>query len=275
MTNPFQKVAVGNMGEEELERMQRTVLTRNETRAEADLLFGDYAKDMRKTDKGLLERLFIQTPAAVTMAPNLQKEARMKPVELLKLAMSLSAGPSGEESWIAQFEDTSLLPQAIQLEEQSLQMEQEDIQNRIEEQARYGQQDQERNARWQKRDQLQLQKRVLALELAKEKAGLGAEQEEEPQPEQEAEMPPEHQAGPPKQEAAPQGMPEPKTASVTARVDAFFEKLSAPSDAQRRYPELLKVADSDTKKAISLKARGATESSGQTAVRSSLAGGSA
>lgn len=274
MTNPFQKVAVGNMGEEELERMQRTVLTRDDTKAEADLLFGEYAKDMRKTDKALLEKLFIQTPAAVTMAPNLQKEASMKPVELLKLAMSLSAGPSGEESWIAQFEGTSLLPQAIQLEEQSLQMDQEDIQNRIEEQARYGQQDQERNARWQKRDQLQLQKRVLALELAKEKAGLGAQQEGEGQ-EQEAEMPAEHEQVEPAQEAAPQGMPEPKTASVTARVDAYFEKLSAPSDAQRRYPELLKAAGMDTPKAVNLKARSATASTGQTAVRSSLSGGSA
>jgi len=273
MTNPFKKkIAVANAGEEELEQMQRTVLTRNETRAEADLLFGDYAKDMRKTDKGLLEKLFVQAPAAITTAPNLQKEASMKPVELLKLAHALASGPSGEEAWIAQFEGTSLLPQAIQLEEQSLQMEQEDIQTRIEEQARYGQQDNERNARWQKRDQLQLQKRVLALELAKEKAGLGAEQEEAPQ-EQEAELPPELQEQ--QQEAVPPGMPEPKTASVTARVDAFFEKLSAPSDAQRRYPELLKVADMDTKKTLSLKARSATASTGQTAVRSSLAGGSA
>lgn len=269
MTNPFKKVAVANAGEEELEQMQRTVLTRNETRAEADLLFGEYAKDMRKTDKGLLEKLFIQAPASVTMAPNLQKEASMKPVELLKLASVLAAGPSGDESWIAQFEGTSLLPQAIQLEEQSLQMEQEDIQNRIEEQARYGQQDQERNARWQKRDQLQLQKRVLALELAKEKAGMGAQQEGE---EQEAEMPAEPEQH---EEAVPQGMPEPKTASVTARVDAFFEKLSAPSDAQRRYPELLKVADMDTKKTLGLKPRAATASSGQTAVRSSISGGSA
>lgn len=271
MTNPFKKIAVGNMGEEELERMQRTVLTRDETRAEADLLFGEYAKDMRKTDKGLLEKLFVQTPAAVTMAPNLQKEASMKPVELLKLAMSLAAGPSGEESWISQFEGTSLLPQAIHLEEQSLQMEQEDIQSRIEDQTRYSQQDQERNARWQKRDQLQLQKRVLALELAKEKAGIGEQQEQEGA-EVAEEMPPEHEQH---EEAVPHDMPQPKTASVTARVDAYFEKLSAPSDAQRRYPELLKVADMDTKKAISLKARTATESSGQTAVRSSLSGGSA
>lgn len=268
MTNPFKKkIAVANAGEEELEQMQRTVLTRNETRAEADLLFGEYAKDMRKTDKGLLEKLFLQTPGATTMAPNLQKEASMK------LAYALACGPSGQDSWLSQFEGSSLMEQAIALEEQSLQAEQESMEHRMQEDAQYAQRSEQDRARYQKNDRIQMEKRVLALELAKEKAGLGAQQEEVPQ-EQEAELPPEHQEQQ-QEEAVPPGMPEPKTASVTARVDAFFEKLSAPSDAQRRYPELLKVADSDTKKALGMKPRVATASTGQTAVRSSLSGGSA
>lgn len=134
----MKKIAVGNMGEEELAQLQHIVLTRNDTRAEADLLFGGPAKDMRQTDRKLLEKLFIQTPASVTMAPNLQK-----------------------------------------------------------------------------------------------------------------------------------------TASITPRVDALFEKLSAPTDAQRRYPELLKVADSGTKKVLNLKPRVTTDSSGTSPVRASISGGSA
>ena len=270
MKAQMKKIAVGNMGEEELERMQRTVLTRDETRAEADVLFGGAAKDMRKADRRLLEKLFVQTPGSLTMAPNLQKEASVK------LASMLACGPDGQDGWLAQFEGTNLLQQAIHLEEQSLQCEQEDIQSRIEDQTRYSQQDQERNARWQKRDQVMMQKRVLALELAKEKAGLGAQQEqpapegEEPPPEEMEAAPQEEKAPPP--QAAPEGQ---KTASVTKNVDAFFEKLSAPTDAQRRYPELLKVADSDTKKAISLKPKATTEISGPTPVRSSLSDGSA
>jgi hypothetical protein len=279
MRNPFQKIAVGNMGEEELERVQRTVLTRDETRAEADLLFGEYAKDMRKEDRALLEKLFAQTPAAVTMAPNLQKNAS-KRVGMLKLASTLACGPDGGENWLTQFEGTSLLPQAIALEEQNLQMEQEDIQGRIEEQHRYSQQDQERNARYQKGDQLRMEKRVLALELAKQKAGLsGGEEGAEPPPEghpeeQGAKEPQQPPQEPP--QAPPQAPGAQKTASITPRVDAFFEKLSAPTDAQRRYPELMKVAGgAGTVKTPNTKARVTTDRSGPTPTKSDLSGGSA
>jgi len=269
------KIAVGNMGEEELAQLVQTRLTRDDTRAEADLLFGGPAKDMRKADRGLLEKLFVQTPASVTNAPNLQKEASMSKVGLLKLAMGLSCGPDGSDTWLTQFEGTSLMPQAIALEEQTLQMEQEDIQNRIEEQHRYSQQDQERNARYQKSDQIRLQKRVLALELAKQQAGVGAPEEEEMPPEameHEQALPPE--AAPP--QAPPQAPPgEQKTASITPRVDAFFEKLSAPTDAQRRYPELMKVSAAGTVKSPNIKPRVTTETSGTTPTRSALAGGSA
>jgi hypothetical protein len=145
MKTPMKKLAVGNLGEEELERLQRMTLTRDDTRAEADLLFGAPATDMRKTDRKLLEKLFVQTPASVTMAPNLQKQAQVA---------------------------------------------------------------------------------------------------QEPM-------------------------------SKTAHVDAFFEALSAPTDAQRRYPELLKVAECNTPKSLSRKARVATDTTGTAPVRSSLSGGSA
>lgn len=58
--------------DEELSRVRRTVLTREDTRAEADLLFGDVAKKVRKADTEKMKRLFVQAAASQTMAPNLQ-----------------------------------------------------------------------------------------------------------------------------------------------------------------------------------------------------------
>lgn len=267
----MKKIAVGNMGEEELERVQRVVMTRDDTRAEADLLF-DGAKDMRKTDRGMLEKLFVQTPASVTMAPNLQKSASAAPYTFMKLASMLECGPNGSDNWLSQFEGSPLMAKAIALEEQSLQFQQEDMQRRLEDDVRYQQQDTERKAHWQKNDKISLQKRVLALELAKEKAGLTAQPEAAPEGE---EVGPQEEAAP--EQLQEQALPSQvqKTASITPRVDAFFEKLAAPSDAQRRYPELMKVAASGTKKVPNLKPRVTTELSGPTPVRASISGGSA
>ena len=61
---------------------------------------------------------------------------------------------------------------------------------------------------------------------------------------------------------------EPEPVNLTSNVDAFFEKLSAPDDAQQRYPELLKVAQTP---APNLKKRPDTA----IPIRSSLSGGSA
>lgn len=58
--------------EEEPSRVRRMILTREETRAEADALFGDRAKEVRKADTAKMRQLFVQAPAAQTMAPNLQ-----------------------------------------------------------------------------------------------------------------------------------------------------------------------------------------------------------
>lgn len=63
-----------------------------------------------------------------------------------------------------------------------------------------------------------------------------------------------------------------KTASVAPSVDAFFEKLAEPTEAQRRYPELMKVAKATMRKVpeSSLK-----DPPGATPVKSNLSGGSA
>jgi hypothetical protein len=269
----MKKIAVGNMGEEELERLQRTVLTREETRAEADLLFGAPAADMRKADRGLLEKLFVQTPGSVTMAPNLQKTASRSGVEMLKLASMLVGGPDGGDSWLKQFEGTDFLPQAIELEEQALMMDKEEQEQRAEDDIRYATQDQSRKAVWAKRDDINFQKRMLALQLAKHQAGMDSNPQEEMHPEGQ-EAPPQE---PPMQEAPPvEAVAQPPMEkSKTSHVDAFFEMLSAPTDAQLRYPELLKVADSGTKKVPNLRPRVTTETTGPTPIRSDLSGGSA
>lgn len=68
-------------GEEELTRFKRIVRTRDETRAEADVLFGRTAVEQRKTERAAMEKLFTQFPAAQTMTPSLQKESSAKNVE--------------------------------------------------------------------------------------------------------------------------------------------------------------------------------------------------
>jgi len=60
---------------ESLYQATRQILTRAETKAEADVLF-NHSKDSRKKDRRQLEKLFVQTDGAETMAPNLQKEAK-------------------------------------------------------------------------------------------------------------------------------------------------------------------------------------------------------
>jgi hypothetical protein len=66
----------------------------------------------------------------------------------------------------------------------------------------------------------------------------------------------------------------------TAAIDAFFEKISAPAltEAQRRYPELLKVAAAPgpgTRPSPTLTKRTVTSLRGATPTQSSLSGGAA
>lgn len=69
----MKKVAVSNLGEEELARVKRVIRTRNETRAEADEMFGETAKKQRQVETEMMKKLFAQFPASQTMQPSLQK----------------------------------------------------------------------------------------------------------------------------------------------------------------------------------------------------------
>lgn len=71
LENALMKLASGD----ELGRITAMIRTRDDTRAEADHLFGANAADMRKQDRDMIQKLFVQGPYAYTMAPNLQKEA--------------------------------------------------------------------------------------------------------------------------------------------------------------------------------------------------------
>ena len=254
------KVAVSNAGTEEYEQFKAMKMTRDDTRAQADAMFQGDAKKMRKDDNALLAKLFEQAPGAVTMAPNLQKTSS---VEMLKLAGFLACGPDGSDNWLTQFENTPFMAKAVALEEKSLQMEMQDLQRRQVEDEKYKTEDVERRAHWAERDQIGLEKRMLALELAKSKAGVGGDQEqieagqlEEPQ----AEAP---------QEAASQELPPPPPMSKTSSIDTFFKEAAKGDEAQRRYPELLKAAAP----AVNLKPRKTTDSSGPGPVRSMQSGG--
>lgn len=108
------KTAAASPTTEPLDRMQRMVMTREDTRRQADALF-ESGPDVRKKDRALMEKLFVQTPAAMTMAFNLQKkasitshvdavleklaqpqltEAQQRYPELLKVASNFSAKPN-------------------------------------------------------------------------------------------------------------------------------------------------------------------------------------
>lgn len=73
-SSAMDKEAVGNIGEEEMSFIKHVRLTRDDTRRDANALFTK-AHQSRDRDRKLVEKLFVQAPGAVTMAPNLQKEA--------------------------------------------------------------------------------------------------------------------------------------------------------------------------------------------------------
>jgi hypothetical protein len=68
------KIAVGNLGAEESAQFTHKVLTRAATRAQADELFEHKATGIAEANQRLKE-LFVQAPAAETMAPPLAKTA--------------------------------------------------------------------------------------------------------------------------------------------------------------------------------------------------------
>lgn len=68
------KIAVGNLGEEELARFKATVLTRAVTRAQAETLFSN-ANTAKAQAQRKMDGLFVQAKGAETMAPTLAKTA--------------------------------------------------------------------------------------------------------------------------------------------------------------------------------------------------------
>lgn len=216
----MKKQAVGNLGAEELARVSRYMKTRSETRAEADVLFGNTAKKMRAEDRKKLEKLFVQAPAAVTMAPNLQKEAGDMP----------------------------------HFTEQDRPAKVKEIYRAL------------------KRDNPNMPAEVKAR-IASRKGKKSPESRKPPEtggPAYKAPLHFEHKGG--KYKASSE------QTSMTPNIDAFLEKLSEASltEAQRRYPELMKVAYANaTTKTPSLKKRSPTDITGPGPVKSDLSGGSA
>lgn len=113
----------------------------------------------------------------INVPSTLQDPARVKIADVSYESGSSSS--TGGEGWLSQFEGTPLLSQAIQLEEQSLQLEMEDMQRRQaqEEMDRQRRAEQEgpRRAIESGQDKVRMQRRVMMLELAKHKAGLDAQ----------------------------------------------------------------------------------------------------
>jgi len=81
--------------------------------------------------------------------------------------------PSDDHAWLEKFKDTPLLDQAIALE-------QSDIQNEIAEKQQSMQTSEQQRSFWNNRDQIQLQKRMLELQLVQTQATGGAPPMTEP-----------------------------------------------------------------------------------------------
>ena len=77
------KIAYTGNPDEDLARALGMHLTRERTRAEADVLFGGSAAEMRKKEQAALNKLFIQTPAAEspTQAMNMHKTSSVEEPE--------------------------------------------------------------------------------------------------------------------------------------------------------------------------------------------------
>jgi len=110
--------------------------------------------------------------------------SRLPKETLMKIAsgqLKLS-GLCGDDDWLEKYKGTPLLPAAIQLAQQELELEQQDIEQRAQRRA-----EREEDDTFAARDQLQVQKKMLDLELAQVGEGAPSEQAEpeaaEPAPE--------------------------------------------------------------------------------------------
>jgi hypothetical protein len=333
------KIAVGNGGEEELEQLQRIVLTRNDTRAAADVLFGAPAAAARKVDRGLLEKLFVQTPAAVVMAPNLQKTSAVHE----KIARVFGESPPGNsiegeipyhvrrkeyESYANKKSREAPTPYSTSVPTGALvgglggaavgaghagvrgaaigglggallggltgaglsASDKAHIESA--KKAIKSRENLDSALAGHIHAVKQHARTTEAMERASERmsaerrhqdtmSALGGLADRGPR-----EVNVNHHYEAKKTSGKCLNCGAPATGglceycgandfSKTSHVAAFFEKLSAPTEAQQRYPELLKAAEMDTKKVLSIKPRVTTDTTGTTPTRSSLSGGSA
>lgn len=196
--------------EEELARTHHLMRTREDTRAEADVLFGAPAKAMRLSETAKMRKLFVQAPVAQTMAPNLQGGSEKVAVSEKYVADAarqvLQQGGSKGRSGLKRVSDF------------------------VTSNAQKGAQSPGKKG-----------KRISSANAAFQELM--------------------------------------KTGSVAPNVDAFFEKLAnaQTTEAQRRYPELLKVAAprAGTFKVPDTTLKRPTPGFGENPSKSSLSGGSA
>jgi hypothetical protein len=237
--------AAGN-AEDDLYRSLSQHLSRETARAQVDALFGGTSVENRKKDRAALEQLFVQTPAAQIQTPSLLKEAyEIKPEDRSSIPKKQFAQPGKEE---AGHKGKYPIPDAQHY-----------------------------------RTALGFAKmhgdtKAYAAIKAKGKAmGYGEGKEKKSAlaslaaPVRPAESTPLEDQAQALLAYLRDGDKE-KTSSapiIAPSVDAYFEKISAPDEAQQRYPELLKIAQ---KPAPTLKIR---DTKTQNPVRSDLSGGSA
>lgn len=127
-------------------------------------------------------------------------------------------GGHGQGSWIDQFKGTPLLPKALGLMQQEIQLEQQEMADR---EQRDAQMESSRQM-WKMRDAICLQKRMLALELAASEAAAMTGGDVPAAPPEVA-MAPEPPPEAVEAEAAPEGMPaapEPKEAAMRMKMAA-------------------------------------------------------
>ena len=128
-----------------------------------------YNTSIRDQEKQELDALLSKLPVS-----ELHKLASGTPIAALyghmdKKAYCETTG-TGEATWLDQFKGTPLFDQAIALEQQELQAEVLDMQKRQERRAQTANED----TLYDQRDKLRVQKKLLALELAKQQGGAGA-----------------------------------------------------------------------------------------------------
>jgi hypothetical protein len=129
-------------------------------------------------------------------------------------------GFGSDDDWLEKYKGTPLLDQAIQLEQQSLELEMQRKQVQRQEDEEYDQKDEVRKQRRQQEDELNVQKKMLDLELAK----VEGEQMQAPEEPAAPPAPAEPQSAP-TPPAVPQATPGATPPPVTPKVAAMKADL--------------------------------------------------